>query len=117
MGLDEVQTEMVTMEIYQNDTQKADRRDALRLTTVLPTLELDGRLRALQDFSSNGFRAVLPDAYRQVGTKGEADLHMQAAGYRVRKRIAFEVRHIAGDSVGVHYETLETIDESSTVLF
>lgn len=108
---------MVVMEMYQNEAQMTDRREDLRLTTVLPTLELDGRLRSLQDFSSNGFRAILPEAYRHVGASGEANLHMQAAGYRIRKRIAFEVRHVEGDSVGVHYETLETIDESSTVLF
>jgi hypothetical protein len=105
------------MEDYRNDLPDADRRDALRLTTVLPTLSLDGRLRALQDFSETGFRAVLPETYRKVGATGEAVLHMQAAGYRFRKRILFEVRHLDGDSVGVFYEILETVNESSTALF
>lgn len=105
------------MEAYRNDLTDADRRDALRLTTVLPTLSLDGRLRALQDFSGTGFRAVLPEVYRKIGATGEADLHMQAAGYRFRKHIAFVVRHVDGDSVGVSYEILETVNESSTALF
>ena len=34
---------MVVMELYQDDAQKSERREELRLTTVLPTLELDGR--------------------------------------------------------------------------
>lgn len=105
------------MEAFKEKDMDEDRRGELRLTTVLPTLEIDGKRRALVDFSTHGFRAKLPDTYREIGTSGKAILDIQAAGYNVRKTIEFTVLRVDAETVGVRYETLDTVSEASMALF
>lgn len=85
-----------------------DRRAEVRIATAVPVLELDGRRIRLTDFTSTGFRAPLPDAYLREGASGTAVLHLQAAGYTVRKTVCFEVRHVRGRQAGAWFETLST---------
>lgn len=101
----------------QLDSIAVDRREAFRLTTALPVLEIEGARRPVLDFSTHGFRAALPDRYRRSGATGIATLHLQAAGYAVRKRVAFEVVHIDQAAVGARFEVLETVSEDTGMLF
>ncbi|NMM44551.1 hypothetical protein HH303_08670 [Rhodospirillaceae bacterium KN72] len=94
-----------------------DRRDAARLTTVLPVLEIDGKFRHLLDCSAHGFRAELPERFRKIGVTATGILHFNAAGHSVHKTISFEVIHVLGAAVGVRFEVLHTKTEASGTLF
>lgn len=104
------------MEAYEEKVG-AERRVEVRLTTVLPTLEIDGKRRALVDFSTHGFRAKLPEEYREIGRTGKGILDIQAAGYSVQKTIEFTVMRVDKETVGVRFDTLSTVSETSMALF
>ncbi len=94
-----------------------DRREDDRITTVQPVMEIDGRRCRVVDFSALGCRVIVPAAYRRLGMKGKATLLLQAAGYRAYRRVSFEVVHVLGNAVGLEYETIETLTDSSECLF
>ncbi|MEQ8443072.1 MAG: hypothetical protein RKK11_14050 [Alphaproteobacteria bacterium] len=101
----------------QMDIDSLDRRDEDRLTTMLPVLEVDGTRRVLHDFSNSGFRCQVPERYRREGAEGEATVEIQAAGYRVTRRIAFTVRHVSDCSVGASFRVLSETSEAAGTLF